>query len=118
LVSILYPVKVFDGRRLGLNISYDMLFPVPQAEIRVSRVGLFRDSSDLYIFSINGFCIGVEKGLKSGIIAFLFPGVPAFGNLMDLFEIWVQHPTYLMLFQIRLFFHPIQFSIFRSFILE
>ena len=41
LVGNLYPVKVFNCRRLGLYISYDMLFPIPQAEIRVSRVGFF-----------------------------------------------------------------------------
>src|SRR4030042_6712682 len=67
LFRIFYPVKVFDRRRLGLYISYDMLFSIPQAEIGISRVGLFRDSSNLDIFFINGFCIAVKKGLKSGI---------------------------------------------------
>jgi hypothetical protein len=97
LIRILYPVKVFDSRRLCLNISYDMLFPVPQAEIRVSRVGLFRDSGDLDIFFINGFCIFVKEGFKGGIKAF-FPGVSTLGDLMDLFKIRFQHPAHLILF--------------------
>src|SRR4030042_5630354 len=84
LVSILYPIKVFNSRCLGLYISYDMLLSIPEAKIGISCVGLFRDSSDLYVFSINGFYIGVEEGLKSGIEAF-FPGVSALGNLVDLF---------------------------------
>ena len=56
-----YMVQVFNRWGLGLDITDNVLLPVPDPEIRVSGLGLFWESGDVDLFLANGFCILINR---------------------------------------------------------
>jgi len=83
-------VQVFSRWGLGLDITDNVLLPVPDPEIRVSGLGLFWESGDVDLFLANRFCILIEESTKNRVVT-LFSGISLVSNFRDVLEVWSKH---------------------------
>jgi len=58
-------IQIFDCWGLGLDVTDNMLLPVPDPEIGVSGLGLFGERGDVDRFLACRFCILIEESSKN-----------------------------------------------------
>ena len=79
-------LELFLGEVLGLDVTDDVLFAVPDAEVGVSGFGFLRKGGDVDACLTLGLSKGLDELFQVGIEA-LFAGVTTFGGIKDLLKI-------------------------------